>query len=89
MGLLAYYKCWSKLLREWDQKNGKVSFWLWSNKIRIYDTNIFASELMLSNYLMLPFGFNRSSSDTVSLGITCLYNGTNESKECNKIRSLN
>lgn len=36
---------------------------------------------------MLPFGFNRRSSDTVSLGI--IYNGMNESKECKKIRSLN
>lgn len=79
MGLLAYYKCWSKLLREWDQKNKNVSFWLLSNNIGIYDKNTFSSELMLSNYLMLPFGFNRRSSDTVSLGI--IYNGINESKE--------
>lgn len=62
---------------------------MWLNKIRIYDMNIFFLELMLFNYLMFFFGFNRSSLDIVSLGIICLYNGMNELKECNKIRLLN
>lgn len=46
---------------------------------------------MLPNYLMLAVnknsGFNRSSSDTVSLGIIC--DGMNEYKEGKKMRSLN